>query len=49
MSWIRRFRRTPRGLIFGALFRTVGRPIFRGYARKVVTNIEHLESANHAL
>jgi hypothetical protein len=43
MTWIRRFRRTPRGLIFGTLFRLVGRPIFRSYARKVATNIERLE------
>jgi hypothetical protein len=48
MRWIRRFRRTPRGLIFGVLFRIVGRPIFRGYARKVVTNIERLERATPA-
>ena len=47
MSWVRRFRRTPRGLIFGTLFRIVGRPIFRGYARTVITNIERLETAEH--
>ena len=44
MTWTRRFRRTPRGLIFGTLFKVVGRPIFRGYAREVVHNIERLES-----
>src|SRR5919198_962581 len=49
MRWIRRFRRTPRGLIFGALFRIVGRPIFRRYAREVVTNIERLENASPAV
>lgn len=43
MAWIRRFRRTPRGMIFGTLFRVVGRPIFRGYAREIVNNIEQLE------
>jgi hypothetical protein len=48
MRWIRSFRRTPRGLIFGALFRIVGRPIFRGYARTVLTNIESLEHASPA-
>jgi hypothetical protein len=44
MTWTRRFRRTPRGLIFGMLFKVVGRPLFRGYAREVVQNIERLES-----
>jgi hypothetical protein len=44
MTWTRRFRPTPRGLIFGTLFKVVGRPIVRGYARDVVHNIERLES-----
>ena len=45
MTWIRHFRRTPRGLLFGTAFRLVGRPLFRGYARDVMTNLERLESA----
>ena len=40
MTWIRTFRRSPRGLIFGTLFRTVGRPIFDRYARQVLANLE---------
>ena len=43
MVWKRTFRRTPRGLIFGTLFRLVGRPIFRRYARQVIANLESLE------
>lgn len=46
MTWIRRFRGTPRGMIFGTLFRVVGRPIFRAYAREIVHNIEHLEQVS---
>jgi hypothetical protein len=41
MTWIRKFRRNPRGLIFGTLFRVVGRPIFGRYARQVLANLEH--------
>jgi|SRR5579859_1912217 len=48
MVWVRRFRRTPRGLFWSTLFALVGRPIFRSYARQVVKNIERLEqSAAH--
>jgi hypothetical protein len=43
MVWHRTFRRNPRGLIFGTLFRLVGRPIFGQYARQVVANLETLE------
>jgi hypothetical protein len=49
MRWIRRFRRTPRGLIFGAVFRIAGRPLFRGLARTIVANIEALERAAPAV
>lgn len=45
MTWIRSFRRTPRGLLFGTAFRLLGRPLFRGYAREVIANLERLESA----
>jgi len=43
MVWERTFRRNPRGLIFGTLFRIVGRPIFGRYARQVIANLEQLE------
>jgi hypothetical protein len=43
MVWHRTFRRNPRGLIFGTLFRIVGRPIFGRYARQVIANLEQLE------
>ena len=40
MTWIRTFRRNPRGLVFATLFRAVGRPIFGRYARQVIANLE---------
>ena len=40
MTWIRKFRRTPRGLIFGGLYAVVGRPIFARYARETLDNLE---------
>jgi len=43
MVWQRTFRRNPRGLLFGTLFRIAGRPIFGRYARQVIANIEALE------
>ena len=46
MTWTRRFRRTPRGLLFGTLFRLVGRPLFRRYVRDVIANLERLEASH---
>lgn len=43
MVWQRTFRRNPRGILFGALFRVAGRPIFGRYARQVIANLEALE------
>lgn len=43
MAWQRTFRRNPRGLFFGTLFRIAGRPIFGHYARQVIANLEALE------
>ena len=43
MVWQRTFRRNPRGLLFGTLFRIAGRPIFGQYARQVIANLEALE------
>ena len=39
MKWVRRFRRSPRGLLFGTAFRVVGRPLFRKYAKQIVQNL----------
>ena len=47
MSWIRRFKHTPRGVLFGTAFRIIGRPLFRKYARQVVANLEALEAAGN--
>ena len=44
MVWQRTFRRNPRGLFFGTLFRIAGRPIFGHYARQVIANLEALEA-----
>jgi hypothetical protein len=43
MVWQRSFRRNPRGLFFGTLFRIAGHPIFGHYARQVIANLEVLE------
>ena len=43
LVWQRTFRRNPRGLFFGTLFRIAGRPIFGHYARQVIANLEPLE------
>jgi hypothetical protein len=43
MVWQRTFRRNPRGLLFGTLFRIVGRPIFGNYVRQVIVNLQQIE------
>lgn len=45
MSWVRKFRHGPRGLLFGTAFRLMGRPLFRRYAKQIVGNLETLEAA----
>ena len=45
MTWVRRFRRTPRGLLFATAFRLVGRLLFAGYVRDVIANMERVPSA----
>jgi hypothetical protein len=40
MKWVREFRHTPRGLLFGAMYRTIGKPIFGRYARDILARIE---------
>ena len=46
MVWERRFKGNARGIIFGTLFRTVGKPIFHRYARDVIENLERLDRAS---
>ena len=46
MTWIREFRRGPRGRFFGTLFRLVGNRLFHGYAGQTIKNIEELERAD---
>jgi hypothetical protein len=43
MIWTREFAGGPRGAIFGALYRLVGKPIFARYARTVLDNLQNLE------
>jgi hypothetical protein len=44
MIWIRTFKPGARGRIFGTLFRLVGKPIFTHDAKRIIRNLEHLES-----
>jgi hypothetical protein len=44
MIWERKFRRNPRGILFGTVFRAFGKPIFNKYAREIVANIERLDA-----
>ena len=44
MSWVRHFKRSPRGLLFGTAFRLVGRQLFRKYAKQIVANLDALET-----
>lgn len=46
MIWVREFQRRPRALVWGTLFRTVGKPIFAKYAKDVLRNLERLEQAS---
>jgi hypothetical protein len=45
MIWIREFKPGARGRIFGTLFRLVGTPIFTHDAKRIVRNLERLESS----
>ena len=40
MTWLREFKHTMRGRLFGALFRIAGRPLFARYARRIIDNLE---------
>jgi hypothetical protein len=44
MIWVREFKPGARGRIFGTIFRLVGKPIFAHDARRIVRNLERLES-----
>jgi len=46
MSWVRRFKHNPRGILFGTAFRIIGRPMFRRYAKQIVANLESLEASD---
>jgi hypothetical protein len=43
MTWIRGFRRRPKGMFFGFLFTRIGPRLFDKYARDIVANLERLE------
>jgi hypothetical protein len=42
MVWDREFKRSPRGILFGTLYRTIGKPIFGRYARDILARIERV-------
>jgi hypothetical protein len=44
MIWIRNFKHSARGRIFGALFKLVGKPIFTHDTHRIIRNLERLES-----
>ncbi len=44
MIWIREFRRSARGRIFGTAFRLLGNRIFSKYGRDIVRNLEKVEA-----
>ena len=46
MSWVRRFKHNPRGILFGTAFRVIGGPMFRRYAKQIVANLESLEASD---
>lgn len=45
MTWVRQFKGNAKGRFFGTLFRVVGKPIFRKYARDTLQNLEQLHAA----
>jgi hypothetical protein len=44
MLWVRQFKPSARGRIFGTLFKLVGKPIFTRDAKRILNNIERLET-----
>jgi Polyketide cyclase / dehydrase and lipid transport len=49
MTWIREFKRGPRGRFFGLLFRLFGNRIFHGYGVQTIKNMEELEDAGESI
>jgi hypothetical protein len=45
MIWIREFRHSARGRIFGTAFRLLGDRLFNKYGRDIVENLEKVEAA----
>src|SRR5258706_4287512 len=43
MIWRREFTSSSRGRVFGTIFRLIGKPIFRRYARETLENLRQLE------
>jgi len=43
MIWVREFTSSARGRVFGTLFRLIGKPIFRRYARETLENLRQLQ------
>jgi polyketide cyclase/dehydrase/lipid transport protein len=44
MIWVREFKPGARGQLFGTLFRLVAKPIFTHDAKRILRNLERLES-----
>ena len=44
MIWLRNFKPTARGRIFGTLFRLAGKPIFTQQGRRILSNLQALET-----
>ena len=43
MTWTRRFKPSPRALLFGTMYRTIGKPIFSRYARDILAKMAETE------
>ncbi len=46
MIWVRGFKRTPMGLLFGPLYRAAGARLFRGDVEKILRNMENVCAAD---
>jgi Polyketide cyclase / dehydrase and lipid transport len=44
MMWVREFKRSPKGRLFGTAFRRLGNKLFGKYARDTLENLEKLET-----
>jgi hypothetical protein len=43
MTWTRRFKHSPRGLLFGTAYRMIGKPMFNRYARDILAKMAETE------